>query len=171
MGQAKGRTRDNAPTPRFFRAAWKHREPVMWVAIVFLGLTGQWPALSGWYRGATPAVQSASAVTWRNDFAAALSEARSSHKRVLVDFSASWCPPCVAMKHEVWPDPDVVRAIDSGYVPVMIDADRDNGLSARYRVEGIPAVLILDADGRIVMRHDGYLPKAGMVKLLADAAN
>lgn len=139
----------------------------MWVAIVALVLTVQWPTLKGWYYSETGAAAPASGVTWRSDLAAALSEARLNHKRVLVDFSASWCPPCIAMKHEVWPDPDVARAIDSGYVPVVVDADRDNGWSARYQVEGIPAVLILDADGRIIKRNDGYLPKAGMVKFLA----
>jgi hypothetical protein len=35
------------------------------------------------------------------------------------------------------------------------------------QVEGIPAVLVPDADGRVVKRNDGFLPKAGMVKFLA----
>jgi thioredoxin-like negative regulator of GroEL len=88
---------------------------------------------------------------------------------VLVDFYATWCPPCIAMKHEVWPDADVARAVNAGYVPVVVDADKDNGLSDRYRVEGIPAILVLDADGRIVKRNDGFLPRDGMLKFLAKA--
>jgi thiol:disulfide interchange protein len=139
----------------------------MWVALAALVLTVQWPMLKGWYYSATGAAAPASTIAWHSDLAAALNEARSTHKRVLVDFSASWCPPCIAMKHEVWPDADVARAIDSSYVALAVDADRDNGLSARYQVEGIPAVLILDADGRIIKRNDGYLPKAGMMKFLA----
>lgn len=143
----------------------------MWTAIVALVLTVQWPMLKGWYYGETGATEPASSIAWRTDLDRALAEARSANKRVLVDFSASWCPPCVAMKHEVWPDPDVARAIDAGYVPVMVDADRDNGLSARYRVESIPAVLMLDADGRVVKRNDGFLPRSGMLRFLADAAD
>ena len=153
--------------PGVLTRAWKHREPVLWATVVALVLTVQWPMLKGWYYRETGAAAPASGIAWRSDLAAALSEARSNHKRVLVDFSASWCPPCIAMKHEVWPDPDVTRAIDAGYVPLAVDADRDDGLSARYHVEGIPAVLVLDADGRVVKRHDGFLPKAGMVKFLA----
>jgi thioredoxin-like negative regulator of GroEL len=143
----------------------------MWTAIVALVLTVQWPMLKGWYYRAAGTAAPSSAVAWRTDLDGALAEARSSNKRVLVDFSASWCPPCVAMKHEVWPDADVARAIDAGYVPVMVDADRDNGLSSLYRVESIPAVLMLDADGRVVKRNDGYLPRSGMLRFLSDAAN
>jgi thiol:disulfide interchange protein len=117
------------------RLQGKHREPLMWAAIFALVVTVQWPALKGWYYGATGAAAPTSGIAWRSDVGGALAEARSSHRRVLVDFSASWCPPCIAMKHEVWPDPDVVRAINASYVPLMVDADQDNGLSARYQVK------------------------------------
>jgi thioredoxin-like negative regulator of GroEL len=89
------------------------------------------------------------------------------NRRVLVDFSADWCPPCVAMKYDVWPHPQVASAINAGYVPVLVDADRDTVLAARYQVSAIPTVLLLDADGRVVRRNDGYLPRSGMLRFLA----
>jgi thiol:disulfide interchange protein len=162
---------DESSIRRALRTSWNHREQVLWAAIVALALTVQWPALKGWYYGATDAAAPASAVAWRSDFDGALAEARAAHKRALVDFSASWCPPCIAMKHEVWPDADVARAINAGYVPVAVDADHNNGLSDRYRVESIPAVLLLDADGRVVKRNDGYLPRAGLLRFLSEVAN
>jgi thiol:disulfide interchange protein len=170
MPASKTRSTAELPKPGAFRKAWRYREPVLWAAVMVLLVTIQWPALKGWYYRATGASAPASAVVWRSDFGGALAEARSTHKRVLVDFSASWCPPCIAMKHEVWPDPDVARAIGAGYVPLMVDADQDNGLSARYQVEGIPSVLVLDADGRVVKRNDGFLPRAGMLTFLASTA-
>jgi hypothetical protein len=32
-------------------------------------------------------------------------------------------------------------------------------------------VLILDTEGRVVKRNDGFLPRAGMLRFLAEAAN
>jgi len=171
MSGARARTQAESSMRSALRTAWRRRKPVFWAALLAVVLTVQWPMLKGWYYRATGTAAPSSAVAWRTDLDGALAEARSSNKRVLVDFSASWCPPCVAMKHEVWPDADVARAIDAGYVPVMVDADRDNGLSSRYRVESIPAVLMLDADGRVVKRNDGYLPRSGMLRFLSDAAN
>jgi thiol:disulfide interchange protein len=170
MPRPKPQKQAESSMRRALGTAWDHREPVMWAAIVVLGLTVQWPVLKGWYYSATATVAPASAVAWRSDLAAALAEARAAHKGVFVDFSASWCPPCIAMKHEVWPNAEVARAINAGYVPVAVDADQNNGLSDRYQVENIPTVLILDADGRVVKRNEGYLPRAGVMRFLAEAA-
>jgi thiol:disulfide interchange protein len=163
-----GKNRSNADSSAagWLRKAWAHREPVLWAAVIALVVTVQWPMVKGWYYRATGLPEPAAGVAWQTDLGTAMAQARSTHKRVLVDFSASWCPPCVAMKHEVWPDPDVRRAIEAGYVPLAVDADQDNGLSARYQVEGIPAILVLDASGQVVKRRDGYLGRAGMMAFL-----
>ncbi len=170
-GAAKRMRRQNeSPFRRVVRTAWKRREPVMWAAIFTLLMAVQWPTLKGWYFGADGAAAPGSAVVWRTDLSAALAEARSTNKRVLVDFYATWCPPCIAMKHEVWPNPDVAREVAAGYIPVVVDADHDNGLANRYQVDGLPAILVLDADGRVVKRSEGFLPREGMLTFLRTAA-
>ena len=74
------------------------------------------------------------------------------------------------MKHDVWPHPQVARAVDAGYVALLVDADRDTVLAARYQVSAIPTVLLLDADGRVVKRNDGFLPRSGMLRFLSASA-
>ena len=61
-------------------------------------------------------------------------------------------------------------AISAGFVPVLVDADRDTVLADRYQVSSIPTILLLDADGRVVKRNNGFLPRSGMLRFLADAA-
>jgi thiol:disulfide interchange protein len=170
MPHATPQTQADTPIRRAFRVAWKRREPLAWVTLLAVVVFVQWPMLTGWYYRATGAAAPASAIAWRTDFDGALAEARSANKRVLVDFSADWCPPCVAMQHDVWPHPDVAGAVNAGYVPVLVDADRDTVLAARYQVEAIPTLLLLDADGRVVKRNGGYLPRAGMLRFLTETA-
>jgi thiol:disulfide interchange protein len=152
---------------QFVAAAWKRREPVFWVLLIAVALGTQWPLLKGWYYRATGAADPTSSIAWRTDLRSALGEARARHSFVLVEFSANWCPPCIAMKHEVWPDPRIAGVVKASYVPVKVDIDTDSTLSDRYDVPAIPAVLVLDASGKLVRRHDGYLSLDGMLKFLA----
>ena len=122
--------------------------------------------LKGSFYRATGAAAPAS-VEWRTDLDAALAEARADGRLVLVDFSADWCPPCVAMKHDTWPDAGVRAIVAQSYVPVLVDPDRDTASSDRYGISAIPAVLILDASGQVVARA-GYLPASGMKRFLKE---
>lgn len=152
---------------RLVNVAWKRREPVFWALLLALAVGTQWPVLKGWYYRASGAPDVPDGIPWRTSLSSALGAARAEHKLVLVDFSASWCPPCLAMKHDVWPDARVVASVKSGFVPVKVDIDSDDSLSDRYNVPAIPAVLVLDGSGRVVRRHDGYLPLDGMLQFLA----
>ena len=69
------------------------------------------------------------------------------------------------MKHDVWPDAEVARVVARGYVPVLIDTDRDGATTERYGVRGIPTVLVLDDTG-VVIRNGAPLTASGMVSFL-----
>jgi len=145
---------------------WAGRhERWIWVVAFALLLAWRWPLLKGYYYKFADVAAPPSAIEWRTDFDAALAEARRDGKRVLVDFSADWCPPCIAMKHDVWPDPRVSRAVADGYVPLLIDTDRTAAIPERYGVTGIPTILILDANGK-VLREGAFLSASGMVGFL-----
>jgi uncharacterized protein YyaL (SSP411 family) len=142
------------------------KEPLLWAVLILAILVMQWPMIKGQFyrsRGDTPPP----AFQWRTDLDAALAEAGARGLPVLVDFSASWCPPCIVMQHEVWPDPEVGRLIDTTVVPVLVDVDQDPRTAERFGVEGVPTILVLDADGR-VLQQASYLPKSGLLRLLRE---
>ena len=95
--------------------------------------------------------------------AAALARASSEHKRVIVDFGANWCIWCRRLHATLEKDPGVARALERGFVVVMVDVNtrrgerRNAGVVARYgnpTEHGIPVLVVLDADGRQLTTQD-----------------
>ena len=150
------------------RAWYARHERWLWIGALLVILVVRWPLVKGYYYKLADVDAPPSTIAWRTDLDAALAEARREGKRVVVDFTADWCPPCIAMKHDVWPDAEVARVVARGYVPVLIDTDRDGVTPERYQVRGIPTVLVLDDTGGVV-RSGAPLTASGMVSFLEAA--
>jgi thioredoxin 1 len=73
---------------------------------------------------------------------------------VLVDFTASWCPPCRAMN----PILDEIAASRDDLRIVKLDVDDNQQTAAQYEVLSIPT-LILFKNGQVAKRVIGALPK------------
>lgn len=87
----------------------------------------------------------------------AFAAARIQGGRVLLDFSAVWCPPCNLLSTEVLhaPDADITLA---GLHVVVVDVDHPSSwtLKDRYAVGSYPTVVVVEADGTEVDRVVGY---------------
>lgn len=74
-----------------------------------------------------------------------------SSKPTLVDFYATWCGPC---KMQAPILEEVKQAIGDEGTVLKVDVDANRELSARYRVQSIPTI-ILFKDGEPVWRAVG----------------
>lgn len=69
----------------------------------------------------------------------------------ILDFSSQSCPPCRKMA------PEIDRLIKAGYNIRQIDIELDPSTTAHYRVDAVPTLVSVDADGNEVGRISGFL--------------
>ncbi len=119
-------------------------------------------AVSGSSGGATVPVnvlfQSVKTVTQLD---AALTQAQSSGKPVVIDYYADWCSYCVKMESSTFVDAQVQTILQNDFVALKIDVtdpnDADaNALKKRYGVFAPPAYLFVSPDGRLLEQHNFY---------------
>ncbi len=94
-----------------------------------------------------------------DDLNRALELARKQKQPVLIDFSARWCPGCIRLEGEIFDQP-AFKKMTRGIVKLKIDVDRfeNNVLSEKYKVKGIPTLLVINADQEEVDRLYDYQP-------------
>ena len=171
--------------------AWRSLPPVAgaragmargWLVLVFLA--GAALLLLGGLRGLAPGLLPGGAVpapettavraepAWRHDPDAAFAEARATGKPVLMDFWAEWCAACKELDHETWRDPQVLALADR-FVAIKMDmtsrSDANTAALRRYRVQGMPTVILFAPDGTELARFVGFRPPAEVIPLLRDA--
>jgi thiol-disulfide isomerase/thioredoxin len=82
---------------------------------------------------------------------------------VLLDFHTEWCPPCKAMR------PGIAQLVRAGYPVRSIDGDHDRENVRRYGVTAFPTFIIVDGEGAVLARTEGYQPAADLAKLYKQA--
>jgi thioredoxin:protein disulfide reductase len=110
---------------------------------------------------------------WRHDEATAFAEAKRDGKGVLVDFSAVYCKPCGKLETDTFAADGVYEQIIAEYVPLKIDVskgtDLDDELQEKYDAETLPAVILLDANGRELGRIREFVPADAFAEVMESA--
>lgn len=83
-------------------------------------------------------------------------------KTVLVDFGASWCPPCKQMEPVL---KNVTENNKGKFTLLNVDGGRDQDLLQAYKVTALP-VFIIFKDGKQVWRKDGIATEAELAAQL-----
>lgn len=89
----------------------------------------------------------------------------SSKTPVLLDFTATWCPPCQMMKPHLH---KVEQAYGDRLKVVEIDIDENSYLPAFFQVEGIPRLIVVK-DGQVVADDVGGRDYEDLLKFLNPA--
>jgi uncharacterized protein YyaL (SSP411 family) len=110
----------------------------------------------------------AEGIVWHPWSNAIFAQARREHKFVLLDLEAVWCHWCHVMDDTTYRDAQIAAQIGANYLAVRVDQDARPDLASRYEDYGWPATVIYGPDGAEIVKKQGYLPPAGMARLLRE---
>jgi len=89
-----------------------------------------------------------------------------STKGAIFYFGAPWCGACKRMQSEVLSRPEVKAALGE-YAFYSLNADLEKILVAKYGVQMLPTMVVLDANGIEIGRQIGFVPAKQLLKWLA----
>lgn len=83
----------------------------------------------------------------------------------LLELSSTTCPPC----REMVPILDELKKEYDGRVNIkIIDIDEHPEEAQKYSIRVIPTQILLDADGKEVGRHEGFIPKEELINAIEE---
>ena len=99
----------------------------------------------------------AETVTWQQDVSKAQTLAAKNERPMLVFVTSASCGYCTKMKRDSLSNQNVVSLINGSFVPLKLDAGRDDQMISRYRVDVYPTTIVVAPDGKVVDRIRGYV--------------
>ena len=119
-----------------------------------------------------------SQIKWTT-FDAGMENAKSTHKKILVDVFTDWCGWCKKMDSEVYADPKVKEYLAKNFVIVKMNAEGSGALhykgqeytppqlAAAFGVTGYPATLFLKEDSEPITLLPGYMEPSMFLHVLS----
>jgi YHS domain-containing protein len=121
------------------------------------------------YGGHTALAAEPDSIVWRDDYDAALEEARAANRLLWIQFTGPWCPNCTRMERDSFPDPVVVKHARDSFVPLKLRSDVHEQLALSFNLSALPATIIVAPTREVVAIQQGYLGPAEFGAFLRDS--
>jgi thiol-disulfide isomerase/thioredoxin len=89
----------------------------------------------------------------------ALAVAKKENKRVLLQFGANWCGWCHRLHGLMQTHAPIAAKLKEAYVVVLVDVNKEHNSVTNLRYgkpiqHGLPVIVVLDADGKMLVTQD-----------------
>jgi thioredoxin-related protein len=96
-------------------------------------------------------------VDWRSDYNTARKEATEKGRPLLLDFGYEGCTYCRKLDATTFRDPAVVKVLNSKFVPLRIDIEKDpRHLAEQLNLQKYPTVIFATPEGQVLGSIEGY---------------
>ncbi len=102
----------------------------------------------------------------KGTFAEAKAKAKTEGKLIFMDAFTVWCGPCKQLAKNIFPLQEVGDYFNKNFINVKMDMEKGEGieLAKTYAVNAYPTLLFLNAQGELVHRTCGLMPKEGLLE-------
>ncbi len=107
---------------------------------------------------------------WYHDLEEAKKIASATHRKIFVDFMATWCGPCKMLAADVFGTPEF-KKLSKYFVFLQIDVDAQKDVAKQYGITAMPTQMVLDANGDVVGKTVGYGGAAAFFDFINQYAN
>ncbi len=101
-------------------------------------------------------------MNWIYNIDSAIVSAQQNNKLLMVEFMATWCPPCKEMEATTFISKDVIETA-SKFITVRIDVDKQGDIANSYNCNagkyggiGVPNILFMDAEQNRIKHIIGF---------------
>ena len=111
-------------------------------------------------------------IHWITNLDSAIVLAQSQSKILMIDFMATWCPPCRAMEDSTFNQTEVIEK-SSQFITVRIDVDKQGEVANAYKSNagkyggiGIPNILFMTGHGEELKHPIGYIGPEDFIAIM-----
>ena len=120
--------------------------------------------------GATDAPTKGKVEFFNGSVISAKEKAFSEQKQYFLEFYADWCKPCKWMDENTYSNKNLAEYINENYVAVKVNIDDFDGhaLKQKYNVQYLPTIIVFDAEGNLLAKHEKSMNASKLLKTLKD---
>ncbi|MCF8261659.1 MAG: thioredoxin family protein [Melioribacteraceae bacterium] len=107
---------------------------------------------------------------WEDFSFSTYDNAISKNQKIMIDFYADWCTPCVELDKKTYTDINVIKAAE-GFVNLKADltktmSDQTQLIRDKFEVYSMPTILIISSNGEEIQRITEFIEANELVKKL-----